>query len=224
MRILIIEDNPDFQKFLRIRLEERCFAVDTAPNGDTGLYLTGRNVYDFILLDYSLPKKNGYETFKEIRKLDRHTPVIMISGTGDVMHKIDGFNLGLDDYIVKPFFFEELLARINAILRRPPTQYETVLKLDSLAIDTTRQKVSRAGEYIYLTRKEFALLEYLMKKAGNVVTRGELMEHVWDKELNTFSNTIETHIVNLRRKIDLPGMKKLIHSIPSRGYKLDLKK
>ena len=148
----------------------------------------------------------------------------MISGTSDVLHKVDGLNNGIDDYIVKPFFFEELLARINAILRRSPSSHNAVLQFDNLSLDTNTQKVTRGGVSIYLTRKEFALLEYLLKNAGTVVTRGAIMEHVWDTKLDLFSNTIETHILNLRKKIDIPRYKKLIHNVAGRGYKLDTKK
>ena len=222
MRLLIVEDNSDFQKFLKTRLEEKCFAVDTADDGARGLALAKHNAYDLILLDYSLPEKNGYEICAELRERGLETPIIMISGTGDVLHKVDGFNIGLDDYIVKPFFFEELLARITAVLRRPKTQSNSIISFDDLELDAARQKVTRAEKSIYLTRKEFALLEYLLKNSSNVVTRGEIMEHVWNTELDEFSNTIETHILNLRKKIDTPKKHKLIHSVPGRGYKMDL--
>ena len=206
MRLLIIEDNIDFQKFLKTRLEEKCFAVDATSDGEHGLYLATIHPYDIILLDYSLPNKNGYEICSELRARGKQTPIIMISGTGDILHKVDGLNIGIDDYIVKPFFFEELLARINAILRRSPVSHNTILTFDNLSLDT------------------FALLEYLLKNAATVVTRGAIMEHVWDTKLDLFSNTIETHILNLRKKIDLTRHKKLIHNIPGRGYKLDSKK
>ena len=224
MRLLIIEDNIDFQKFLKTRLEEKCFAVDATSDGEHGLYLATIHPYDIILLDYSLPNKNGYEICSELRARGKQTPIIMISGTGDILHKVDGLNIGIDDYIVKPFFFEELLARINAILRRSPVSHNTILTFDNLSLDTNTQKVTRGNTSIYLTRKEFALLEYLLKNAATVVTRGAIMEHVWDTKLDLFSNTIETHILNLRKKIDLTRHKKLIHNIPGRGYKLDSKK
>jgi len=224
MRLLVIEDNLDFQKFLKLRLEEKCFAVDAASDGDRGLSLARMNDYDLILLDYSLPRKNGYEICEEIRALGKHMPIIMISGTGDIPHKVDGFNLGIDDYLVKPFFFEELVARIQAALRRPPVQASMLLSIDDLVVDTRKQQVMRGQASIYLTRKEYALAEYLLKNARSVVSRGEIMEHVWDRDIDLFSNTIETHILNLRKKIDLPRKRKLIHSVPGRGYKFDLER
>ncbi len=224
MRILVIEDNLDFQKFLKVRLEEKCFAVDATHDGEHGLKLAQMHKYDLILLDYSLPKKNGYEICEALRESGKATPIIVISGNSDIPHKVDGFNLGVDDYLVKPFYFEELVARINAVLRRPPMNATGMISFGDIEIDVPKQKVTRKNINIYLTRKEFSLLEYLVKNAGNVVSRGEILEHVWDNATDIFSNTIETHIMNLRKKVDLPRLRKMIHSIPGRGYKLDLKK
>lgn len=221
MRLLLVEDNSDFRKFLKTRLEEKCFAVDAVEGGDEGLALAKKNSYDLIILDYSLPEKNGYEICTELRTARVTTPIIMISGTGDVLHKVDGFNIGLDDYMVKPFFFEELVARINALLRRPEAQQSSIISFDDLVLDSVKQQVTRAGLPVYLTKKEFALLEYLLRRSSAVVTRGEILDHVWDDRAGATSNTLETHIMNLRRKIDRPRKRKLIHSVPGRGYKLD---
>lgn len=220
MRLLIVEDNLEFQKFLKARLEEKSFAVDAANNGTQGLALASSHPYDLILLDYSLPGKNGYEICTNLRERGILAPIIMISGTGDVFHKVDGFTLGVDDYLVKPFFFEELFARIGAVLRRPRAQTQSVISFADLEINTSTQKVVRAKKEIYLTKKEFALLEYLLRNSETLVTRGELLEHVWDAKVDEYSNTIEAHITNLRKKIHLPRKKKLIHSVPGRGYKL----
>jgi two-component system, OmpR family, response regulator len=222
MRILVIDDDIDTQTFLKNRLEEKCFAVDTASDGERALYIARINEYDIILLDYMLPYKNGYELCATLRREGNHTPIIMISATIDVPHKISGFRSGIDDYVTKPFYFEELLARIQAILRRPKAQQSTTLKIGELILDTATQKVSVGKQEVYLTRKEFSLLEYLLQHAGTVVSRGTIMEHVWDSNLDPFSNTIETHILNLRKKINSGSKQKFIHSVPGRGYKIDL--
>lgn len=222
MRILIAEDDINVSEFLKSRLQEKCFAADIASDGTAALYQAKTNGYDLILLDYDLPIKNGYEICNDLRQNNIHTPIIMISATTEVPHKIDGFALGIDDYVTKPFFFNELLARIHAILRRPKTQSESILCIDDLSLDTVKQKVMRGTKSIYLTRKEFSLLEYLMRNTGNVISRSTLMEHIWDVNADPFSNTIETHILNLRKKIDRPSPHKLIHSVPGRGYKIDM--
>lgn len=224
MRLLIIEDNDDFQKYLRMRLEEKCFAVDTADSGEHGLVLAEKHTYDLILLDYTLPGKDGYQVCSELRTQGKHMPIIILSGTAAIPHKVTGFNLGIDDYVVKPFFFEELIARISAVLRRPKTQADTLLKVADLSVNTIKQKVVRGKNEIQLTRKEFTLLEYLLRNTGKVLSRGDIMDHVWNTELGLLSRTIETHIMNLRKKIDLPRKCKLIHSIPGRGYKIDVLK
>jgi DNA-binding response OmpR family regulator len=174
------------------------------------------------LLDYGLPEKNGFVVCEEIRASGRYVPIIMISVNDAVDYKVRGLTIGADDYVSKPFYIEELLARIQTVLRRPAIIESVLLSIDDLVLDTNRQIVTRSGIPIYLTRKEFSLLEYLLKHAGLVVTRGMLMEHIWDVDLDPFSNTIETHILNLRRKIEAPSKIKLIHSVPGRGYKIDL--
>jgi DNA-binding response OmpR family regulator len=224
MRALIIEDDLDTQDFLKSRLEEKCFAVDAIDDGEKALYLANTNEYDIILLDYSLPSKNGFEICNELRKNEKHVPIIMLSVTVEIPHKVEGFNIGIDDYLTKPFYFDELYARIQAVLRRPKVQHKAILSIDDLSLDTVKQQVKRGRESIYLTRKEFSLLEYLLLHAGTVVSRGAIMEHIWDINLDPFSNTIETHILNLRKKIDNPPRKKLIHSVPGRGYKIDIMK
>lgn len=228
MRILIIEDDLDTQSFLRERLEEKCFAVDTASDGTTGVTLAKTNDYDIALVDYSLPGKNSFSICREIRAEKRpgkkHLPIIMISVTDEVPHIVNGFETGIDDYVKKPFFFDELYARIQAVLRRPAIRQDSLLELDDLTLDNNTQKVMHGKESIYLTRKEFSLLEYLMRNKGSVVSRGMITEHVWDMSIDPFSNTIEMHILNLRKKLNLPERKKLIHSVPGRGYKIDTEK
>lgn len=224
MRILLVEDDDDARAFLQSRLEEKCFAVDAVSTGERALKEARLNEYDLILLDYSLPEKNGFEVCETLREEHNTTPIIIISATHEVPHKVKGFMVGIDDYVTKPFFFEELYARIHAILRRPKAQEPTILTIDNLTLNTLKQEVTRGKISIYLTRKEFSLLEYLLKHQGIVVSRGAIMEHIWDVSLDPFSNTIETHILNLRKKIDQTPHKKLIYSVPGRGYKIDMRK
>lgn len=221
MRILLIEDDNDTQEFLNERLKERGFAVDIAGTGTRGVFLAKTNEYDLIVLDYGLPEKNGFIVCGEIRQ---HTsvPIIMVSVSDAVDFKIRGLTAGADDYVSKPFYFEELYARMQAMLRRPSAVQSTIFTIDDLVLDAARQNVTRGGKSVNLTRKEFSLLEYLLKHQGIVVTRGMLMEHIWDTELDPFSNTIETHILNLRKKIEQPTKPKLIHSVSGRGYKIDV--
>ncbi len=221
MRILLIEDDTDTQEFLARRLKEKGFVVDIAQTGTRGIYYAKTNEYDLIILDYGLPEKNGFAVCEEIRRSGKHMPIIMISVSDAARYKVRGLTVGADDYLAKPFQFEELLARIAAIMRRPSQLASTVHTIDDLCLDAEKQTVTRANTPIYLTKKEFSLLEYLLKHSGTVVTRGMMMEHIWDIALDPFSNTIETHILNLRRKVETPGKTKLIHSIPGRGYKID---
>ena len=224
MRILVIESDLEFKVFLRRRLEEKCFAVDTACDGALGFSLGMENSYDLIILGHSLIGMDGYEVCAEFRRAGRHAPIIMVSDTADVFHKVDGFNTGIDDYVVRPCYFEELLARMHALLRRPPRQESAVLSFEDLTLDTNEQRVRRGKVSVYLTRKEFALLEYFLRNPERVLSRGQLFEHVWNRSVDLFSNTIETHIMNLRKKIDGPRKKRLIHSVSGRGYKLDVKR
>lgn len=228
MRILIIEDDKDTVDYLASRLEENCFSVDRAYDGATGIKLAKTSDYDLILLDYAIPKKNGLLVCEEIREQEhlerKNVPIIMISVTHDVEQKVLALGQGIDDYVTKPIFFNELLARIHAILRRPSQVFTNEFKIADLRLDIATQKVSRGHKSIYLTKKEFALLEYLMRNKGAVVSRGSITEHVWDMNIDPVSNTIEMHILNLRKKLEQANQKRLIHSIPGRGYKLDTEK
>lgn len=222
MKILIIEDDIDTSEYIQKRLEERCFAVDCAHDGELGMRKIRDNHYDLILLDYTLPYRDGFSIIQEVRSLDdtfkKTAPIIMISVTDELTSKVAALEYGADDYISKPFFFAELFARIQAILRRPRSQESSLITIGELVLDSYRQQVTCNGSVMNLTRKEFALLEYLMKNQGSVVSRNAISEHVWNMDINPFSNTIEMHILNLRKKIDPYHSEKIIQSVPGRGY------
>lgn len=222
MKILIIEDDISIRNVLRLSLESKGFTIDEAEDGDIGSYLARTNSYDVILLDNVLPKKMGGHICKEIRNAGSVTPIIILSGKQEVLTKIQLLNLGADDYITKPFSFDELLARINAVLRRPQNINYHILKLKDFEVNFTSQTIKKDNKDIYLTRKEFSLLEFLAKHKNTVVSRGQILEHVWEMSVDPFSNTIETHIMNLRRKLR-DTKRTLISSIPGRGYKFNFK-
>ena len=221
MRILIVDDDAHVRNILRNGFESDSFAIDEVDDGESASYHARTNEYDLIILDLMLPKKDGHEVCKEIRESGKTTPILMLSVTSDPEYKTNLLNAGADDYVTKPFSFLELRARVRALLRRPLYLEPSVLSVEDLVVDTTKHHVSRAGKKIYLTRKEFSLLEYLLKHKGTVVSRGMIMEHVWNADSDPFSNTIESHILNVRRKIDYISKRKLIHTIPGRGYKID---
>lgn len=222
MRILVVEDEKKVADFLKIGLEAECFVVDLSEDGEKGLYLARTNDYDLIILDNVLPNKTGKEICEEVRKDGKTTPIIMLSIKSESATKVDLLNAGADDYLSKPFSFEELLARIRALLRRPKKIESEIFKIDDLSVDVKKHLVRRGKKDIYLTKKEFLLLVYLLKNQGIVISRGMLIEHVWDMNADPFSNTIESHILNLRKKIDLKSKKKLIYTISGRGYKIDI--
>ncbi|MES2436635.1 MAG: response regulator transcription factor [Patescibacteria group bacterium] len=221
MRILLIEDDVNIQEFLKAALESEGYIVDAVSDGEKGSYVARTNEYDTIILDLALPKKDGHTVCTEIRASGKTTPIIMLTVLSDIQEKVRLLNSGADDYLIKPFSFKELLARIRALLRRPLHIEADILKVADLTIDTARQKVLRNSKEIYLTRKEFSLLEYLMRHRGNVVSRGMIMEHVWNADSDPFSNTIEAHILNIRKKVDTHKTCKLIHTLPGRGYKIE---
>jgi DNA-binding response OmpR family regulator len=223
MRALVIDDEKGVRETLAENLRTRCFAVDTAEDGTEGSYMARTNEYDIIILDNMLPEKNGITVCEEVRKTGRTTPIIILSVLSDPWRKVDLLNAGADDYMIKPFSFEELMARIRALLRRPLTIEGDVIIIDTLSLDTKQQTVKREEAGIYLTRKEYMLLEYLMRNRGSVLSRAMIMEHVWDMTSDPFSNTIESHILSLRKKVDKPHQQKLIHTVPGRGYRIDEK-
>ena len=219
MRILVIEDEKKIADFIKRGLKEEGYAVDAAYDGENGLFLAKTNTYDLILLDLMLPKVDGITVCKRLRDEKVASPIIMLTAKDAVKDKVTGLDAGADDYLTKPFAFEELLARIRAILRKRDEQKQAVtLQVGDLSIDLTTHKVFRGDNEIGLTSKEFALLEYLMRNAGKVVTRTMISEHVWDIDFDTFTNVIDVYINYLRNKIDTGAKKKLIQTVRGRGY------
>lgn len=219
MKILLIEDSSSVRNVLKMSLEAESFAIDEAENGEDGSYMARVNKYDLIILDNILPKKFGRQVCKEIRDADVSTPILILSGKNETNTKIELLGLGADDYITKPFSFEELKARIKALLRRPHKIEDVILKNGNLRLNTNTHEVTRNSKRIYLTRKEFSLLETFMRNQDRVLSRSFIMEHVWETNVDPFSNTIESHVLNLRRKIG-DRKKSLITNIPGRGYKM----
>lgn len=220
MRILLVEDEPTAAGMLAKGLREQTFAVDVAPDGETALEQEYINEYDLIILDVMLPRKDGFEVCRQLRASGSTTPILMLTARDAVEYRIEGLDAGADDYLVKPFHFHELLARARALLRRSPSLRPDLIEIADMTIDTRAQQIRRAGVTIELTAKEYALLEYLARRAGEVVTRSDIAEHVWDENFDPFSNLIEVYIQRLRRKIDEEHNIKLIRTRRSAGYLL----
>lgn len=222
MKLLIIEDDKDVADFIKTGLQSESHVVDIATNGHDGSYIARVNNYDVIILDYSLPQKNGLVVCDEIRSAGKSTPILFLSVTSDLASKIHALEKGADDYMTKPFSFEELHARIRALLRRPHKINGSVLIVGDVKLDTERQLVLRNEATMYLTRKEYTLLEYLMRNQGTIVSRGMIMEHVWNADSDPFSNTIESHILNLRKKLNTGKREDIIKNVPGRGYTINV--
>jgi len=219
MRILVVEDEKKIASFIRRGLKEEGYAVDVALDGEEGYRLICENDYDVILLDLMLPKLDGLTLCRQVRQDGVQTPIIMLTAKSAVADKVTGLDAGANDYLTKPFAFEELLARIRVVLR-PMGQPPTKLQVADLSLDLLTHTVTRNGREIPLSAKEFALLEYLMRNAGTVVSRTMIYEHVWDIDFDTSTNVIDVYINYLRNKIDAGFEKKLIHTVRGRGYML----
>ncbi|HKQ73598.1 MAG TPA: response regulator transcription factor [Blastocatellia bacterium] len=220
MRVLLVEDEPNAARMLAKGLRRHAYAVDVAADGEEALYQTSVNDYDLVVLDVMLPIKDGFTICRELRASGSSVPVLMLTARDAVEDRIAGLNTGADDYLVKPFDFHELLARVRALLRRGPALRPEKFQLADLVLNTESRVVLRGGKQIGLTAKEYALLEYLARRAGAVVTRAEIAEHVWDENFDPFSNSIEVYVQRLRRKIDAGREPKLIHTRRGAGYVL----
>ena len=220
MRILVVEDEPAAAAVLAKGLREHAYAVDIAPDGGTALEQIAETNYDLVILDVLLPRINGLELCRRLRDFGATVPILMLTARGGLEQRVEGLDAGADDYLSKPYHFPELLARIRALLRRGPALTSAELRVADLSIDTRARAASRAGREVLLTTKEFALLEYLARRQGHVVSRTDIAEHVWDDSFDPDSNLIEVYIQRLRRKIDDGQALKLIRTRRGAGYTL----
>ncbi|MBI3343797.1 MAG: heavy metal response regulator transcription factor [Gammaproteobacteria bacterium] len=221
MKILIVEDEPKTAAFVKRGFTEEGFAADVAADGVDGLHLSLTGEYDVIVLDVMLPRQDGWRVLQDIRTQRPHQPVILLTALDAVAHRVKGLDLGADDYLVKPFAFSELNARVRNILRRAPARQIDVLRLGDLDMDLLRHKASRAGKLLDLAPQEYRLLEYLLRHPGEVVTRTRLAEQVWDMNFDGDSNVVDVAVRRLRRKVDDPCDRKLIHTLRGVGYVLE---
>lgn len=222
MRILVVEDEHKIANAIKNVLTEESFAVDMSYEGNEGLNSAQSEDYDLIILDRMLPGgMDGVEICQELRKAGKHMPILILTAKDQVSQRVEGLNAGADDYLVKPFSFEELLARINALLRRPHNNLGSVLTVGNLTLDSSSKKVQRGGRQIVLSPKEYALLEYLLRNKGKVLSKQNLITHVWDFDADILPNTVESFITYLRTKIDKPFKSQhLIHTVRGFGYKV----
>ncbi|MES2069306.1 MAG: response regulator transcription factor [Pseudomonadota bacterium] len=220
MRILVVEDEPGIAGFMREGLTEAGYAVDLAIDGEAGLSYATNGPYDMIVLDILLPKRNGLSVLARLRAEGNRVPILLLTAKDTVDDRIAGLDAGADDYLVKPFAFSELLARIRALLRRPPLQTGTELKTANLTMDLSKREVRRADKIIALSPREFSLLEYLMRHPSQVLTRTQIAERVWNYDFYGDLNVIDVYIGYLRRKLNQIGQAPIIHTVRGVGYRL----
>lgn len=223
MRILIIEDEKKLADYLKKGLEENHLAVDASYDGEDGLFMLNSYEYDLVVLDVMLPKMDGIEILQTARKNNRNMPFLLLTAKDAIEDKVRGLDSGADDYLVKPFSFIELMARIRALLRRGKAHYKTQLTVADLSLDLAIHNLHRNGELIELTNKEFALLEFFMRNVNVVLTRTQITEHVWDYNFDSMTNVVDVFVNRLRNKIDKDRENKLIHTIKGVGYIMKLK-
>jgi DNA-binding response OmpR family regulator len=221
VRVLLVEDEPNAARVLAKGLREQAYAVDMAADGDTALFQIGTTDYDAVILDVMLPAKDGFDVCRTVRAGGSSVPILMLTARDTVDARIEGLDCGADDYLVKPFDFGELLARLRALIRRgrQPLLAEK-LTAGPLTLETRSRRVRVRGHDVALTAKEYAFLEYLVRHAGDVVTRSEIAEHVWDEHYDPFSNVVDVYVQRLRRKLDQPGLQSLIRTRRGEGYQL----
>lgn len=221
MRILVIEDEHKIARAVKRALEQESYAVDVSFDGDDGYAMASTEPYDIMIIDRMIPgERDGVGILKDIRKEGVHTPVILLTALGAVTDRTEGLDSGADDYLVKPFAIEELLARVRALLRRPAETQQNILTVGDLSLDTASYRVERAGKEINLTSKEFGLLEYFMRNRGRILTKDTIISHVWDYDADILPNTVEVYVKYLRNKIDKPFKGDLIETVRGFGYRM----
>ena len=220
MRVLVVEDNPDMGLHLVQGLREHGFAVDLVTDGGRALDFASTGVYDLLILDRMLPGRDGLDILRQLRAADVRTPAIFLTAKAAVGDRVEGLDSGADDYLAKPFSFAELLARIRVVLRRGPEVQPSTLRVGDLSLDTAARTVERGGGRIELSAKQFALLHYLMRHVGQVVSRTMIQENVWDYEFDGLTNVVDVHINRLRNKVDRGFDRQLIHTLRGVGYVL----
>ena len=222
MRILVVEDEHRIAQTIKKGLEQERYSVDVAYTGSTGLEFATTEEYDLLILDLMLPEMDGLSICKEVRSQHIHTPILILTAKSQIEDKVNGLDTGADDYLTKPFSFEELLARIRALTRRPKVTIDAVLTVGNLVMKPQKYSVERAGQEIKLSSKEFSLLEYFMRNSNKILTKQQLIDHVWNYDADILPNTIEVYMRNLRNKVDQPFAKHkpLLHTVRGFGYKL----
>ena len=220
MRLLVVEDDVRIRSVLLRGLSEEGFAVDTASDGEDGAFKATEIPYDLIVLDVLLPRKDGWTILRELQGRADRPPILILTARDDVADRVRGLDAGADDYLVKPFRFEELLARIRALLRRARPQVDWVLRVGALAVDRATRSVHWEGRRVELSAREFAVLEYLAQHPGHVLTRTRVYEHVWNEHMEPMSNTIDVHVKEIRRKLAAEGAREVIATIRGAGYRL----
>jgi two-component system, OmpR family, response regulator len=223
MRLLVVEDDTKLARALERGLQREGYAVDLAETGDDALSQASENDYDAVVLDVMLPGRDGFSVCRAMRSTERWAPVLMLTARDQVGDRIRGLDAGADDYLVKPFDFGELLARLRALIRRGPSERAPVLEVGDLHIDPAARVVTRAGRDIELTVREFALLQFLAQRAGEVVSREQLLEHVWDNTEEGSTNVVDVYIGYLRNKVDRPFRRKMIRTVRGIGFMLEAK-
>jgi two-component system copper resistance phosphate regulon response regulator CusR len=221
MRVLVAEDEQKIAAFLRKGLEENGFVVDVAATGDDGLHLVRTVGYDLMILDVMLPNRDGWNVLTSLREAGKQIPVLFLTAKDSVNDRVKGLELGADDYLVKPFAFSELLARVRSVLRRSPARQPETVRVADLELDVVRHRVLRAGQRLEMTPKEFSLLSLLARRAGEVLSRTLIAEQVWDINFDSDTNVVDVHVRRLRSKVDDPFEQKLIHTVRGVGYVLE---
>ncbi len=220
-KLLVVEDEAKTAAYLMKGLSENDFVVDTCNDGTEALYLASESAYDLLILDIQLPGRDGWSVLSELRRAGKQTPVLILTACGSVADRVKGLGLGADDYLIKPFSFAELLARIRSVLRRGPARQADVIRISNLEVDRQRIRATRAGRRIDLTPKEFQLLSLLAGRPGEVFSRGVIADRVWDMNFDSDTNLVDVHISRLRSKVDIPFNTQLIHTVRGLGYVLE---